>query len=236
MEFFTSQSWGQTADGITDMGKIHILTKEQQAFLHLVSQNAYIAKRFYFTGGTALSEHYLQHRYSDDLDFFSEEEIETGVLLPLLTGWSQKLDCSMTARFIEVVYRCVLTFPSGISLKVDFSYYPYKRLQPVRNDIGISIDSRFDIAVNKLVTLTQRQDVKDFVDCYFLWQQESFYDLVAGMEKKFHLSYDPVPFSSDLLMAEDFTELPRMIKSLNLDDLKQFFRKKATEIAKPSVQ
>ena len=25
---------------------------------------------FYLTGGTALSRHYLQHRYSDDLDFF----------------------------------------------------------------------------------------------------------------------------------------------------------------------
>ncbi|MDR1696214.1 MAG: nucleotidyl transferase AbiEii/AbiGii toxin family protein [Endomicrobium sp.] len=25
---------------------------------------------FYFSGGTALSEYYLRHRYSEDLDFF----------------------------------------------------------------------------------------------------------------------------------------------------------------------
>ncbi len=210
------------------MGEIQILTKDQQAFLHLVSHNEYITKRFYFTGGTVLSHYYLHHRHSDDLDFFSEEKIETDVLFPLLTGWAKELGCTLTARFIEVVYRCVFTFPSGIPLKVDFSYYPYKQLKPVKIDAGLSIDSRFDIAVNKLVTLSQRQDVKDFVDCYFLWQQESFYDLVAGMEKKFHVSYDPITFSSDILTVEDFTALPRMIAPVTLDELKQFFRTKAT--------
>ncbi len=218
------------------MGEIHILTKDQKAFVHLVSQNEYLAKRFYFTGGTALSEYYLHHRYSDDLDFFSEQNIETDVLFPLLTDWSKELGCTFTARFIEVVYRCVLTFPSGTPLKVDFSYYPYKQLKPAKIDMGISIDSRFDIAVNKLVTLTQRQDIKDFVDCYFLWQQESFYDLIAGMEKKFRLSYDPITFASDLLMVEDFTVLPRMITPLNLDELKQFFRTKAQALGSTAVK
>jgi predicted nucleotidyltransferase component of viral defense system len=217
------------------MGKIQIFTKNQQAFLHLVSQNEYITNRFYFTGGTALSAYYLHHRYSDDLDIFSEQEIETNVLLPLMTDWSKELGFTFTARFIEVVYRCVLTFSSGTPLKVDFSYYPYKRLQPSKRFDGIPVDSRFDIAVNKLVTLTQRQDVKDFVDSYFLWQHESFYDLVAGMEKKFHLSYDPITLSSDLLMVEDCKELPRMIRPLKLDDLKQFFRKKAKALGSTSV-
>ena len=126
-------------------------------------------------------------------------------------------------------------FPSGIPLKVDFSYYPYKRIAPIKNETGISIDSQFDIAVNKLITLTQRQDIKDFVDCYFLWKKESFYDLVAGMEKKFHQSYDPITFASDLLMVEDFTNLPRMILPLKLDDLKQFFRTKAKDLSRAHV-
>jgi hypothetical protein len=32
---------------------------------------------FYLTGGTALAEFYLQHRLSEDLDFFSEQEVES---------------------------------------------------------------------------------------------------------------------------------------------------------------
>ncbi len=32
---------------------------------------------FYLGGGTALSRFYLQHRYSDDLDFFSHDAVPT---------------------------------------------------------------------------------------------------------------------------------------------------------------
>lgn len=32
------------------------------------------SRGFYLTGGTALSEFYLQHRYSDDLDFFTRKD------------------------------------------------------------------------------------------------------------------------------------------------------------------
>jgi len=101
VDCFTSKYWSKTAHGVTYMGKIQILTKDQQAFLYLVSQNEYMVKRFYFTGGTALSEYYLHHRYSDDLDFFSEEEVETDVLFPLLTDWSKALGCTITTRFME---------------------------------------------------------------------------------------------------------------------------------------
>ncbi len=31
---------------------------------------------FYLTGGTALSRYYLNHRYSDDLDFFVNQHSE----------------------------------------------------------------------------------------------------------------------------------------------------------------
>lgn len=34
-----------------------------------------ISYYFRLSGGTALSAFYLEHRYSDDLDFFSEEKI-----------------------------------------------------------------------------------------------------------------------------------------------------------------
>ena len=35
------------------------------------------AAGFYLTGGTALSAYYLNHRQSDDLDFFSEHDFST---------------------------------------------------------------------------------------------------------------------------------------------------------------
>jgi len=45
----------------------------QQEVLGDISKIEVIAKNFFLTGGTALSVFYLQHRVSDDLDFFSIE-------------------------------------------------------------------------------------------------------------------------------------------------------------------
>lgn len=218
------------------MGKISLLTKNQKAFLSLLKENNYFTDRFYFTGGTVLAEYYLRHRYSDDLDFFSETEFDQQVILGIMEKISRQLKFTFTSRFIEVVYRFQCEFPNGGILKVDFAYYPYKRLAPSINKDGLYIDSQFDIAVNKTNTLSQRQEVKDFVDCFYLWQEESFYDLVHGVERKFHEKFEPVLLSSDMLSVEYFSTLPRMIKKLKLEDLKKFFREQAKELAKASVE
>lgn len=49
-----------------------ILTHQQKIFL--LSMNDVLRREFYLTGGTALTSFYLQHRLSDDLDFFREKE------------------------------------------------------------------------------------------------------------------------------------------------------------------
>ena len=53
-----------------------ILSDNQRSILALIAAEKSISDRFYLTGGTALSEFYLQHRLSEDLDFFSEDEFE----------------------------------------------------------------------------------------------------------------------------------------------------------------
>ena len=50
-----------------------ILTPKQLEFLELIKIESEITKRFYLTGGTALSEFYLKHRLSEDIDLFTEE-------------------------------------------------------------------------------------------------------------------------------------------------------------------
>ena len=53
-----------------------ILTENQQRILALIADDTTIARYFYLSGGTALAEYYLQHRLSEDLDFFAEEEFD----------------------------------------------------------------------------------------------------------------------------------------------------------------
>ena len=97
------------------------------------------------------------------------------------------------------------------------------------------IDSLLDIATNKLLTISQRYDVKDFVDLYFLLQKITLCDLIEGVRIKFKMQLDPFILASDFLRIEDFDYLPKMIIPLDLKELKSFFREKAKDLGKRSV-
>ncbi|MBI5144835.1 MAG: nucleotidyl transferase AbiEii/AbiGii toxin family protein [Candidatus Omnitrophica bacterium] len=58
------------------MAAQNILTALQNKFIQCLSAHKSLNVKFYLTGGTALAAYYLKHRYSEDLDFFSEENVE----------------------------------------------------------------------------------------------------------------------------------------------------------------
>ncbi|MDO8638317.1 MAG: nucleotidyl transferase AbiEii/AbiGii toxin family protein [Candidatus Daviesbacteria bacterium] len=217
------------------MGKIQF-TKKQQIILNEVAQNKWFSTHFYFTGGTALSSFYLHHRFSDDLDFFSEEKFDNQIIFTLMEELGQKHNFTFQSRFMEVTYIFNLQFKDGENLKVDFGYYPYKKVEREMEKDGLNVDSLLDIAVNKLLTVSQRTEVKDFVDLYFLLQKFTIWDLMEGVKVKFKIKMDPFLIGIDLLKAEGFDYLPKMIKPLTLDDLKSFFRDKAQKLSKRSIE
>jgi predicted nucleotidyltransferase component of viral defense system len=169
------------------MGEISILTEKQRSVLEEVAKDPYLSSQFYFTGGTALAEVYLRHRESEDLDFFSEKKFDARIVSEKVKTWSEKLHFRFTARYVEPVNIFTLTFSDGSGLKVDFNYYPYHQIKSFEAYKGLSVDSELDIAINKLLTVTQRIEVKDFVDLYFLLQEYSFWDLRIGVERKFRI-------------------------------------------------
>lgn len=217
------------------MGKIQFFTKEQQIILDEVKKSEYLNSNFYFTGGTALSAFYLQHRYSDDLDLFSQKKFDNQVILTLIEEWGRKHKFTLQSRFIEVVYIFNLLFSNKEKLKVDLSYYPYKRLEKGMAVGNLEVDSLLDIAVNKVLTISQRSEVKDFVDLYFLLQKFHVWDLITGVKVKFHIEIESLLLGSDFLKVEDFDFLPKMIKPLTLEELKVFFRQKAKDMGLKSI-
>lgn len=218
------------------MGQVSILTKEQQAILGEFARQDWITSNFYFTGGTALSEYYLQHRYSDDLDFFNPIKFDGQALDTIIMEISQRLGFSYRSRFNEVVYSYFFTIPDKTELKVDFGYYPYRCINKPIHHNGIWVDDLQDIATNKLLTISQRTDVKDFVDLYYLIDRFSLWNLINGVEVKFRREIDTLILPTDFMKVEDFTVLPRMIKPLTLEQLKKFFREKAIELGRQAVE
>lgn len=217
------------------MGEIQILNKEQNIILAEIKENSFF-NQFYFTGGTALSAFYLKHRYSEDLDFFTDKQFDDQAIFTLVDTWSKKYNFTFTSEFHQVVYIFMLTFKDNVTLKVDFAYYPYPKIEKSKIIDNINTDSLVDIAVNKLLTITQRTTIKDFVDLYFLLQEFSFWDLFQGVKIKFKVKLEPFVLASDLLKIEDFDTMPKMIKPLDLEDLKSFYRNLAKELGRRGVE
>lgn len=112
------------------MGRIQILTKEQQVILAQVKKEPFL-DQFYFTGGTALSAFYLQHRYSEDLDFFTEKKFDTQDIFDLVYSWSKQHGFTFTSEFHQVVYIFMLTFKNKEVLKVDFGRFRIRELRKI---------------------------------------------------------------------------------------------------------
>lgn len=213
------------------MGKSQIITKAQKLILEEAIRDDFLCSNFYFTGGTALSLYYLKHRQSVDLDFFSEKKFDPQRVFNRVSSWSRKYKFSFEIRNVENLYTYWLDFKDYGKLKVDFSHYPYRRLEKIKKAGRMEVDSTLDIAVNKITTIIQRIEVKDFVDLYYLLKKYTVWDLIEGVRIKFNMEVDPICLGNDFLLVNDFDVLPKMIKPLRLTTLQRFFTQKARETA-----
>src|SRR3989344_9096914 len=111
------------------MGKT-ILTAKQLNFLESAQAQPSINRRFYLTGGTALAEFYFQHRLSGDIDLFSEQEINVRAVESFLQKIKEKLGItSLTKQVFLGLNTYKLQYTDGETLKVDFNYYPFPRIE-----------------------------------------------------------------------------------------------------------
>src|SRR3989344_1944424 len=106
------------------MGNSSILTVNQKKFLKLFSLRTSISDKFYLTGGTALAEFYIPYRLSEDLDFFSENEVDTQEILSFIK--TIKKDLGYSGLDISTSFNRNLIFlelKSKETLKTEFTYF-----------------------------------------------------------------------------------------------------------------
>ncbi|MDP3792480.1 MAG: nucleotidyl transferase AbiEii/AbiGii toxin family protein [bacterium] len=186
---------------------------------------------FYLTGGTALAGYYLYHRISDDLDFFSFGDFD----LMYIHGIAEELRKVIGAekvRFSKLYDRNqFFYFVDKEELKIEFTKYPFKQLEKAGVFDNARIDSEFDIAVNKLITITDRFDPKDFVDLFFLLQKYPLGKLQKGVSVKFNTKLDPLTIGSSFAKIKNVEALPKMIKTLSVEEVKEFFNSEAKKLS-----
>lgn len=217
------------------MGKVKF-SKLQQFVFDKFSQNEFLCRRFYFTGGTALSVFYLAHRVSEDLDFFSEKDFDDEPIYSFTREISRELGCQERFTRQEMARIFELVKDGKPILKIDFAFYPFERLKKGKRVKGVTVDSLLDIAVNKLLLVNQRGDVKDFVDLYFLRNEFTVWDLMARVKKKFGFQLDSILVAADFMKVEQFDFLPKILVPLKISDLHAYFKQRAREISSKLVE
>jgi len=213
------------------MGKT-ILTPIQRDILIFLSKNHDFVANFCFTGGTALSEFYLRHRFSEDLDFFSREEIDDLWLTTLARDI--KIHLKTEKVDIQKSFNRNLVFFSvgGEVIKTEFTYFPFEYIQEPKKIGGIKVESLIDLAVNKFFTIYQKPSARHFIDLYLMIKRKriKWTELSKLARIKFDTAIDPLQLGTSLVKSKDITGLPKMIINLDESQWRDFFYKKALEL------
>ena len=212
-----------------------ILSKKQQELLDLIGRDKNLCQSFYLTGGTALAEFYLHHRYSEDLDFFSEHEFEP----QSVSVFWQKIKKTVGIKkvdFEQSFNRNLFFLHLGKEvIKTEFTYFPFPRIEAKKKIGGLAIDSLLDIAVNKIFTIYQKPRARDFIDLHFIIQKNkklTIADLVKKAKVKFDWHIDPLQLGAQFMQATVVKDYPRMIVKIDDEKWQGFFVGEAEKLKK----
>lgn len=141
----------------------------------------------YLTGGTALSREYLHHRYSDDLDFFWNDDADfakeaEGIVGILRAQQFDNVEIGLTtAAFVRIGVSL-----RGVDVKIDLvNDVPARWGVPVEGKLFPRVDTVLNILTNKLSALP-RQESKDVADIICIARSTAFnwMDMVSAARRK----------------------------------------------------
>jgi len=182
---------------------------------------------WYLAGGTGLA---LQagHRVSVDLDFFlPEDDFNQQQVLTYLTCPQWQTD----------IVEKGTVYGTLVGARVSFLAYPL--FVPVKNFVlykNIKILHEADIAVMKLVALSQRGRRRDFYDLYwYALNREPLLEVIKRLPKQYpKVAHDYHHIVKSLVYFADAEEdpEPELMFKADWGDVKSYFQKEAKEIAR----
>ena len=125
---------------------------------------------FYLTGGTAASRGYLGHRFSDDLDFFVNDDERFGLwverlIQALIHSGGQDWQCQVLMK--ETRFARLNLVTSQLQLKIEMVNDVPARVGPVQKHPVLGrLDTAENILANKVTALLDREEPKDLADIW----------------------------------------------------------------------
>lgn len=143
---------------------------------------------FYLTGETALSRGYLNHRFSDDLDFIVNDDPNFGLWtdrifqgLSRSAEWNNQI-IQRDERFVRLTLK-----QAEIDLKIDLiNDVPSRVGEPWHQPVLGRIDTAENMLANKITAVLDRTAPKDLADIWGLCYRKglSLKDAIAGAQGK----------------------------------------------------
>ncbi len=199
----------------------------KKAFLRCVEMPFFSSGQWYLAGGTALALH-AGHRQSVDLDFFTveksfdEKKIEES--LSATGGWKTS----------SMDYGTVYGEFGGA--KMSLIAYPFFRPTLPFAQIGkVSIVAPSDIAIMKIVAISQRGKKRDFVDLYWLClHTQSLRESVGQTLKQYTVRQNPNHLLKSLVFFDDAENdpMPELFFKADWRTIKSYFRREVPKVAK----
>ncbi len=159
---------------------------------------------FYLTGGTALSRHYLSHRYSDDLDFFVNSHPDFRRLIKVIEDqFTQgKIIYHALTRGDDFV-RFEVVSNDNISLKLDFVNDQVIHCGGFeQSSILGRVDNVMNILSNKISAIP-RLEIKDFADIVCIARKYRFeWEKLIGEAMQKDAWVNPLDFASYMVEAD----------------------------------
>ena len=211
-----------------------ILTPNQADFL-LEFAKSELKDVFRLTGGTALSAFFLEHRLSEDLDFFSAEKISIHLCQQFLRRLKSAAIISATKKFDRNIF--LLKHENNSTLKVEFTYYPLGNLEATWDLHGLRVDSFLDILVNKLCAIADRIESKDYLDVYWALKKSdhSLEDLMVFAEKKCEIRGINHILKNRLLQLPEGIDLLPLLIDIKPQEVRSFFEQSVREMVRKEI-
>lgn len=195
------------------------LSAQTQTNLESLKSVSFV-RNYYLAGGTALSLHF-GHRFSNDLDFFSQNPA---------TPETIRVELAKLGN-LEIIQNEEGTF-NGIlnDSKLSFFVYPYGLLDPVLDFGGVGVADVADIACMKIDAISSRGTKRDFIDLYFICRK---FKPIEGLLELYSKKYRKVKFNKlhlvkSLVYFDDAEGeiMPEMIEKVEWEEVKKFFLEK----------
>jgi len=204
---------------------LNYLPQKTRNLLESLSSVGFV-KKFYLAGGTAVAL-FLNHRRSDDLDFFSEKVFNTPILIKNLKKVGE----------FKAVKSSENTLVGKLDeIKISFFTLPYGLLEtPIRYK-NLFIAKPIDLATMKILAISDRGTKRDFIDLYFLCQKiKPLDELLFFFQKKFgQYDYNIYHIIKSLTYFEEAEkdEMPKMYLNVSWKEVRRFFEQGKPKLAK----